>query len=68
MNGVKTIGFVINDDQLLANEYDLVVGNRLNMQEMKDILPELAEHPLVVKQQRKLQSLCLNLKELRKVQ
>ena len=49
MNGVKTIGFVINDDQLLANEYDLVVGNRLNMQEMKDILPELAEHPLVVK-------------------
>ena len=25
MNGVKTIGFVINDDQLLANEYDLVV-------------------------------------------
>lgn len=49
MNGVKTIGFVINDDQLLANEYDLVVGNRLNMQEMKDILPDLAEHPLVVK-------------------
>ena len=49
MNGVKTIGFVINDDQLLANEYDLVVGNRLNMQEMKDIIPDLAEHPLVVK-------------------
>ena len=39
MNGVKTIGFVI----------DLVVGNRLNMQEMKDILPELAAHPQVVK-------------------
>lgn len=49
MNGVKTIGFVINDDQLLANEYDLVVGNRLDMQEMKDILPDLAKHPLVVK-------------------
>lgn len=49
MNGVKTIGFVINDDQLLANEYDLVVGNKLNMQEMKDILPDLAKHPLVVK-------------------
>ncbi|WP_027422149.1 hypothetical protein [Lachnobacterium bovis] len=49
MNGVKTNGFVINDDQLLANEYDLVVGNRLNMQEMKDILPDLAEHSLVVK-------------------
>lgn len=49
MNGVKTIGFVINDDQLLANEYDLVVGNRLNMQEMKDILPELATYPQVVK-------------------
>lgn len=49
MNGVKTIGFVIKDDQLLANEYDLVVGNRLNIQEMKDILPDLAEHPLVVK-------------------
>ena len=49
MNGVKTIGFVIKDDNLLANEYDLVVGNRLNMQEMKDILPELAAHPQVVK-------------------
>lgn len=49
MNGVKTTGFVIKDDQLLANEYDLVVGNRLNMQEMKDILPNLAAHPLVVK-------------------
>lgn len=34
---------------LLANEYDLVVGNRLNKQEMKDILPELAAHPQVVK-------------------
>ena len=43
------IGFVIKDDQLLANEYDLVVGNKFNMQEMKDILPDLAEHPLVVK-------------------
>ena len=49
MNGVKTIGFVIKDDNLLANEYDLVVGNRLNMQEMKDILPDLATHPQVVK-------------------
>lgn len=49
MNGVKTVGFVIKDDQLLANEYDLVVGNRLNMQEMKDILPDLAEHPLAAK-------------------
>lgn len=49
MNGVKAIGFVIKDDNLLANEYDLVVGNRLNMQEMKDILPELAAHPQVVK-------------------
>lgn len=49
MNGVKTIGFVIKDDNLLANEYDLVVGNRLNMQEIKDILPELATYPQVVK-------------------
>lgn len=49
MNGVKTIGFVIKDDNLLANEYDLVVGNRLNMREIKDILPDLAEHPLVMK-------------------
>ena len=49
MNGVKTIGFAIKDDNLLANEYNLVVGNRLNVQEMKDILPELAAHPQVVK-------------------
>ena len=67
MNGVKTIGFVINDDQLLANEYDLVVGNRLNMREMKDILPDLAEHPLVVKALMKSQSFYLNLMELKKI-
>ena len=61
MSGVKTIGFVIKDDQLLANEYDLVVGNRLNMQEMKDILPDLAEHPLVVKAADEITKLLLEL-------
>ena len=66
MNGVKTIGFVINDDQLLANEYDLVVVNRLNMQEMKDILPDLAEHPLVVKAADEITKLLPELNEAEK--
>ena len=66
MNGVKTIGFVINDDQLLANEYDLVVGNRLNMQEMKDILPELAAHPQVVKAADEIAKLLPELEGLEK--
>ena len=40
---------VIKDENLPANEYDLVVGYRLNLQEMKDILPDPAAHPQVVK-------------------
>lgn len=66
MNGVKTIGFVIKDDNLLANEYDLVVGNRLNMQEMKEILPELAAHPQVVKAADEIAKLLPELEGLEK--
>ncbi|MDD6536887.1 MAG: ArdC family protein [Prevotella sp.] len=66
MNGVKTIGFVINDDQILANEYDLVVGNRLNIQEMKDIFPELAAHPQVVKAADEIAKLMPELEGLEK--
>lgn len=67
MNGVKTIGFVINDENLLANEYDIVVGNRLNMQEMKDILPDLAVHPLVVKAADEITKLLPELNRTEKV-
>ncbi len=67
MNGVKTIGFVIKDDNLLANEYDLVVGNRLNMQEMKDILPELAAHPQVVKAADEIAKLMPELEGIEKI-
>lgn len=67
MNGVKTIGFVIKDENLLANEYDIVVGNRLNMQEMKDILPDLAVHPLVVKAADEITKLLPELNRTEKV-
>ncbi len=49
LNGIKTIGFHLKDENVLADEFDLVAGDRLNIQTMKEIVPELAEHPLVQK-------------------
>ncbi|SFL28591.1 protein of unknown function [Lachnospiraceae bacterium KH1T2] len=68
MHGVKTIGFVVKDDSLIANEYDLVVGNRLNMQEIKDILPELAAHPSVQKAADDIKELMPELKDKKAIE
>ena len=47
MNGIKAIGFTLDDDSLIVNEYDLVIGNRLNIEDMEEFVPNLAAHPLV---------------------
>ncbi len=49
LNGVKAIGFNLQDENILANEFDLVTGGKLQQQELKDLVPQLAQHPLVQK-------------------
>lgn len=49
MNGIKAIGFNLQDENILANEFDLVTGGRLQQQDLKELVPQLAEHPLVQK-------------------
>lgn len=66
MNGVKTIGFSISDDELIANEFDLVVGNRLNMEMIQEFFPNLAKHPLVVKAAEDIKKLMPELEDSQK--
>lgn len=63
LNGVKAIGFHLNDENLPVNEFDLVNGNRLQLQEMKDLFPRLAEHPAVQKAFADIQKLMPELTE-----
>ena len=49
MNGIKTLGFNLTDENLIANEFALVSGDRLRMDTIQECLPDLANHPLVIK-------------------
>ena len=63
INGVKAIGFHLNDESLPVNEFDLVNGNRLQLQELKDLFPQLAAHPAVQKAFAHIQKLMPELAE-----
>ena len=62
MNGIKAIGFNLQDENILANEFDLVTGGRLQQQDLKELVPQLAEHPLVQKAFEDVQKLMPELK------
>ena len=62
MNGIKAIGFNLQDENILANEFDLVTGGRLQQQDLKELVPQLAEHPLVQKAFDDVQTLMPELK------
>ena len=49
MNGIKSISFIVEDKNIFANSMDLVRGDRLQLQEVKELAPALAFHPLVQK-------------------
>lgn len=62
MNGIKAIGFNLQDENILANEVDLVTGGGLQQQDLKELVPQLAEHPLVQKAFEAVQKLMPELK------
>ena len=62
MNGIKAIGFNLQDENILTNEFDLVAGGRLQQQDLKELVPQLAEHPLVQKAFEDVQKLMPELK------
>jgi len=61
-NGIKAIGFNLQDENILANEFDLVTGGRSQQQDLKELVPQLAEHPLVQKAFEDVQRLMPELK------
>jgi len=52
----------LQDENILANEVDLVTGERLQQQDLKELVPQLAEHPLVQKAFEDVQKLMPELK------
>ena len=62
MNGIKAIGFNLQDENILTNDFDLVAGGRLQQQDLKELVPQLAEHPLVQKAFEDVQKLMPELK------
>lgn len=58
----EAIGFNLQDENILANEFDLVTGGRLQQQDLKELVPQLAEHPLVQKAFEDVQKLMPELK------
>lgn len=62
MKGIKAIGFNLQDENVLTNEFDLVAGGRLQQQDLKELVPQLAEHPLVQKAFEDVQKLMPELK------
>ena len=62
VNGIKAIGFNLQDENILGNEFDLVTGGRLQQQDLKELVPQLAEHPLVQKAFEDVQKMMPELK------
>lgn len=62
MKGIKAIGFNLQDENILTNEFDLVAGGRLQQQDLKELVPQLAGHPLVQKAFEDVQKLMPELK------
>lgn len=57
MNGVKAIGISIKDADGFSHEWDLVRGGKLQFEEMKEIVPQMAENPFVQKAAEEIQDL-----------
>ena len=49
MHGIKSIRFEIQDKNEFSSPMDLVRGDRLQLQEVKELAPALSYHPLVQK-------------------
>lgn len=57
MSGIKAIGASVTDEDGFFQEWDLVRGGKLQMEEMKDFLPKIASNPSVQKAAEEIQAL-----------
>lgn len=63
MNGIKAIGISIKDADGFSHEWALVRGGKLQFEEMKEIVPQMAENPSVQKAAEEIQDLMPELRQ-----
>lgn len=63
MNGIKAIGISIKDADGFSHEWDLVRGGKFQFDEMKEIVPQMAENPSVQKAAEEIQNLMPELRQ-----
>lgn len=63
MNGIKAIGISIRDADGFSHEWDLVRGGKLQLEEMKEFVPQMAGNPFVQKAAEEIQDLMPELRQ-----
>jgi antirestriction protein ArdC len=63
MNRIKAIGISIKDADGFSHEWALVRGGKLQFEEMKEIVPQMAENPSVQKAAEEIQDLMPELRQ-----
>lgn len=63
MNGIKAIGISIRDADGFSHEWDLVRGGKLQLEEMKEFVPQMAGNPSVQKAAEEIQDLMPELRQ-----
>ena len=63
MNGVKAIGISMKDADGFSHEWDLVRGGKLQLEEMKEFVPQMAGNPSVQKAAEEIQDLMPELRQ-----
>jgi len=63
MSGIKAIGISIKDADGFSHEWDLVRGGKLQLEEMKEFVPQMAGNPSVQKAAEKIQDLMPKLRQ-----
>lgn len=63
MNGIKAIGISIRDADGFSHKWDLVRGGKLQLEEMKEFVPQMAGNPSVQKAAEEIQDLMPELRQ-----
>lgn len=63
INGIKAIGISIRDADGFSHEWDLVRGGKLQLEEMKEFVPQMAGNPSVQKAAEEIQDLMPELRQ-----
>ncbi len=63
MSGIKAIGVSVTDKNGFSQEWDLVRGGKLQIEEMKEFVPKIASNPAVQKAAEEIQDLMPELQQ-----